>query len=196
MYIPKTFSITDSDTIYAFIEANGFAQLISHCGGRLFSTHLPFLLSADKSHLLGHLAANNPQLQDLEGQELMVTLQGAHDYISPSWYSKPGVPTWNYQALHIYGHCRLITEATALGQLVDQLSKKYEAGLPAPWQPNYQDSLLGAIVGIEIAISDIQCKFKLSQNRSQQERSEIVQQLEAGGSLALARAMEDANPES
>jgi len=191
MYIPKAFAITERNTQHAFIEANGFGQLVSLCGGRLYSTHLPFLLSPDRSHLLGHLAANNPQLRELEGQELLVTLQGAHDYISPSWYSKPGVPTWNYQALHIYGRCRLITEPQALGQLVDQLTQKYEAGFHQPWQPDYQDSLLGAIVGIEIEISDIECKFKLSQNRATEERAEIVQQLKIGGSQALATAMEN-----
>ena len=193
MYIPKAFAITDRATQHAFIEANGFGQLISSCDGRPYSTHLPFMLSADKKYLLGHLAANNPQLRDLEGQLLLVTLQGAHDYISPSWYSKPGVPTWNYQALHIYGCCRLITQPQALAQLVNQLSEKYEAGFAEPWQPDYQASLLGAIVGFEIEINDIECKFKLSQNRSSQERAAIVRQLEKAGASALAPAMDDSN---
>ena len=103
MYIPKHFEVTDEDEIFAFIEENAFGQLISHVKGRLFSTHLPFLLSENRKKIVGHLAGKNPQQSELEGQEVLVSLEGPHDYISPAWYSSPGVPTWNYQAVHVYG---------------------------------------------------------------------------------------------
>ena len=70
MYTPKIFEVTDEKEIFAFIEANAFGQLISNSGGRLFSTHLPFLLCEDKTRLLGHLARQNPQAQDIQGQEV------------------------------------------------------------------------------------------------------------------------------
>jgi len=93
MYIPKDFEVTDKKELYAFIEKNAFGQLISNSEGRIVSSHIPFVLSEDKGRLLGHLAKNNSQLQDIDGQEVLVSLQGAHDYISPSWYRDPGVPT-------------------------------------------------------------------------------------------------------
>ena len=93
MYIPKHFEITDKSEIFAFVEANAFGQLISNVDGRLYSTHLPFLLSKDRYKITGHLALQNPQLAEIDMQEVLVTLEGAHDYISPAWYSSPGVPT-------------------------------------------------------------------------------------------------------
>jgi transcriptional regulator len=189
MYIPKHFEVTDNNEVFAFVEANGFGQLVSNSGGRLFATHIPFALSEDKTKLVGHLAKQNPQIEDIEGQEVLVTLQGPHDYISPSWYASPGVPTWNYQAVHIYGRCKCFSEPEVLRELVESLTGMYESQFAAPWQPQYRPSMLGAIVGIEISVSDIQCKYKLSQNRSQQDQQQVIAQLEANGSHQLAEAM-------
>ena len=189
MYIPKHFEVTHDSEVFAFIEANGFGQLISHTGSRLFATHIPFALSEDKTKLVGHLAKQNPQAEGLAGQELLITLQGPHDYISPSWYASPGVPTWNYQAVHIYGRCAYFSEPDALGELVESLTRKYESQFAAPWQPEYRPSMLGAIVGIEISISEIQCKYKLGQNRSSEDQEQVANQLENLGSLKLAKAM-------
>lgn len=190
MYIPKHFKITEEKEIHAFIESNAFGQLISNSEGRLFSTHLPFLLSSNNSKLLCHLAKQNPQAQDIEGQEVLVTLQGHHDYISPSWYSSPGVPTWNYQSVHVYGRCKRMTDTKALKELVETLTHKYEFYLPSPWQPEYNPSMLGAIVGIEIDIHEIQCKYKLSQNRSKEDRDQVIEQLKNIGSNSLAKIMQ------
>jgi transcriptional regulator len=190
MYTPEYFKVTDEKEIFAFIEASAFDQLISSSGGRLFSTHLPFLLSEDKTSLLGHLARQNQQLQNIEYQEVMVTLQGAHDYISPSWYVNPGVPTWNYQAAHVYGRCSVFTGRSDLKKIVDTLTSKYESQFDTPWKPDYNPSMLGAIVGIKIAISEIQCKFNLSQNRSAQDQAQVIQRLKANGSNQMAEAMQ------
>ena len=189
MYIPKHFEVTDKDEIFAFVEANAFGQLISNVNGRLFSTHLPFLFSEDRSKIIGHLALQNRQHTEIDGQEVLITLEGAHDYISPAWYSSPGVPTWNYQAVHIYGECTVFREAEELQNIVNSLTNKYEAKFEKPWQPEYKTSMLGAIVGVEVTINEIQCKYKLSQNRPPQDRSQIVNQLKAVGSNGLAKAM-------
>ncbi|WP_426415057.1 FMN-binding negative transcriptional regulator [Aestuariirhabdus sp. LZHN29] len=189
MYVPKHFAVTDRDELHRFIDANGFGQLISNAGGRLFSTHIPFLLSADNSKLLGHLAKQNPQLEEVDGQEVLVTLQGAHDYISPAWYASPGVPTWNYQAVHVYGTCKIIDDADAVQTIVNALTHRYESEYENPWQPQYKASMLGAIAGIEITIGELQGKYKLSQNRSAKDRQQVVEQLTLNGSTQLAAAM-------
>jgi len=191
MFIPKHFDVSEEKEIFAFIEANAFGQLISNVGGRLFSTHIPFLLSEDKTKLVAHLAKQNPQIQEIEKQEVLVTLQGEHGYVSPSWYIGSGVPTWNYQAVHIYGKCEAFNEPNKLKLAVDSLTKKYESNFSNPWQPEYHSSMLGAVVGIEISINEIQCKYKLSQNRSAQDRENVIEQLKANGSEQLAKTMQN-----
>ena len=189
MYIPRHFEVTDDDQIIAFIEANGFGQLISSVQGKLFSSHIPFLLSSDRLKLVGHLAKQNPQHNDIDNQEVLVSLQGPHSYISPSWYSSPGVPTWNYQAVHIYGVCQVFVDREKIKLLVDSLTRKYESSFQIPWQPDYKASMLGAIIGIEVTIDDIQCKFKLSQNRPAEDKEQVIEQLSKSGSINLASAM-------
>jgi len=190
MYIPAPFKVNDDNETSRFIENNAFGQLISNSDGRLVSTHLPFLLSDDKTKLVAHLAKQNPQTQDIEGQEVLVSLQGPHGYISPSWYLELGVPTWDYQAAHVYGYCKTFTEHDALKQLVDALTNKYEATQESPWQPEYNTNMLKAIVGIEIEITEIQCKYKLSQNRSKEDQANVIEQLKQQGSNQLAKAMQ------
>ena len=189
MYIPRHFEITNRSEIDAFIEANAFGQLVSTVGGRLFSTHMPFLLNIDGEHLVGHLARANPHWREIDGQEVLITLQGPHDYISPSWYRSPGVPTWNYQAVHIYGKCRIFEDAKKLKQIVNSLTEKFESAFTEPWQPDYADSMLRGIVGIEVEISEIQCKYKLSQNRSKEDQKRVAKHLQEKDSGDLALAM-------
>jgi transcriptional regulator len=189
VYIPKSFAVTNKTEIFAFFEANAFGQLISNVGGKLFSTHMPFLLSHDRTKIVGHLALQNPQHTDLNGQEVLVTLQGPHDYISPSWYASPGIPTWNYQAVHVYGKASVFSSAEKLRTVVEDLTEKYESTRPQPWSPEYNVAKLNAIVGVEITISEIQCKYKLSQNRSVQDRTQVVAHLNEIGSHELASSM-------
>lgn len=192
MHTPEHFKVTDKNEIYAFFEDNAFGQLISNLNGRPCSSHAPFLLSSDKSKVYCHLAKQNTQVKNLDGQEVLVTLQGAHDYISPSWYVGSGVPTWNYQALHIYGRCKVFSDPDSLKRVVDTLTNKFESQFNKPWQPDYKSSMLGAIVGIEITITEIQCQYKLSQNRPPQDQKNVATQLKNNGSTLLADVMENA----
>lgn len=191
MYIPKHFEITNNHEITAFIQTNSFGQLTSLLQGKLFSTHLPFLYRPEQNKLLGHLALQNPQHNELDGHQVLVTLQGAHGYISPNWYNTPGVPTWNYQAVHIYGVCSVVNEPKKMAALLNTLTETYEAAQPESWQPDYNESLLNSIIGIEIAITEVQCKYKLSQNRSTEERINISKHLRVQGNHSLADAMQN-----
>lgn len=93
MYIPDKFTVNDNEEIYAFIKKHLFGQLISVLEGRIFSTYMPFILSEDLTCIIGHITKSNPQHVELNGQEVLITLEGPHGYISPSWYEEPGVPT-------------------------------------------------------------------------------------------------------
>ncbi|WP_105102859.1 FMN-binding negative transcriptional regulator [Microbulbifer pacificus] len=194
MYIPKHFSVNDRQELLRFVQKNAFGQLISRADNRPEASHLPFLLSENSEVLVGHLARQNPQLDSLDGEQVLVIFNGPHAYISPRWYTSPGVPTWNYQAVHIYGIARTFTDEQRLMSLVNKLSEKYEANADKPWQPEYSPKLLRAIVGVDIEITEIQGKYKLSQNRPAQDRQQVVDALHAEGETAMAEAIQQWNP--
>ena len=189
MYIPKHFEISDETEISKFIEANSFGQLLSLIDTEIVSTHIPFLFDAESRVLLAHMAKANPQWQQIQEQKVLVTLQGEHAYISPCWYESAGVPTWNYQAVHIRGIAESFTDPKKLKRVVDKLTEQNESGYPDPWQSDYSALMLRGIIGIEISITSIQCKFKLSQNRSVQDQSNVQEQLTDRGHEALANGM-------
>ena len=189
MYIPEHFNISDVEEVTRFINTNGFGQLVSQVNGHLFATHLPFLFQSDQQKLRAHMAKANPQWHDLNRQDVLVVLAGPHAYVSPSWYSDPGVPTWNYQPVHVYGTAYCITDSEQLQSIVDDLTHEHESRLDSPWAADYETTKLRGIVGIEITIREIQCKYKLSQNRSAKEQVDIAGQLCSLGHDSLADAM-------
>lgn len=192
MYIPPSFVVKEQSTIDQFIENNPFGQLISLHQGQLFSTHIPFWYDAKNSTLTGHMARQNPQHSDLEQQQSLVTLSGAHGYISPTWYAVNSVPTWNYQAVHIYGECQVFSDTDRLQYLVNKLANKFEQHLDDPWVPAYQASMLKAIVGFELHISSIECKYKLNQNRSAADIQGVINHLDPEKQADLIAAMQAA----
>ncbi|MBB5212543.1 FMN-binding negative transcriptional regulator [Microbulbifer hydrolyticus] len=190
MYIPRNFRVDSDQEIFNFVEANAFGQLVSNVGGRIFSTHLPVLLSGDRKHIVAHVAKANPQHKEIDGQEVLITLEGPHGYVSPSWYENPGVPTWNYQAVHIYGYARVFDDRDRLMAVVESLTAKYEKQFPVPWVPAYNEAMLNAIVGIEVEITEVQGKFKLGQNRKSEDIEGVVSKLRELGLSDLAEATE------
>lgn len=178
MYIPTHFRQTDRATIDAFIHDNGFGALISVVGGEVLASHLPFLYDTNQGLLLGHLARVNPQWRTLGGAtDVRVILQGPHAYVSPTWYAKPSVPTWNYAAVHIRGRAEVFDEPQRLHALVEALSRKYEAGGEAPWNGANDRRMLEQIVGVSIRIEEIEASFKLSQNKSRADRERVSREL-------------------
>ena len=201
MYLPGHFKEEHQDKLTAFIRQHSFGVLVSTHEQRPFVSHLPFLYEpgmGGHGKLLGHMARANPQWQSLaDGQETLTVFQGPHAYISPSWYDAPGVPTWNYAVVHVHGTAKLIEDVSSLWRLVQRMTEHYEAAFERPWQPKLSETererLLGMIVGFEVAITDIQGKFKLSQNRSPELRGNVIRHLRAGGSpdgAAVAALME------
>ena len=186
MYIPKYFEITDETEISKFIEANSFGQLISLIDTAIVSTHIPFFFDTESRVLLGHMAKANPQWQQIQKQKVLVTLQGEHAYVSPSWYESAGVPTWNYQAVHIEGIAESFTDPEKLKRVINTLTEENESGYPNPCQCDYAASMLHGIIGIEISVTSIECKFKLSQNRRVQDQSNVQEQLADRRHEALA----------
>ena len=192
MYQPDHFKIEDRVSIREFICQHSFGQLISQVDGRPFVSHLPLLLSPDSDELLAHLARPNPQWQEIEGQEALVTFQGPHAYVSPSWYENAGVPTWNYQVVHIYARARVEQDHQAIARIVEQMTDTNEAVFKQPWNIQYPQGMLKSIVGLRLEIIEYQAKFKLSQNRATADQKNVAEQYERSGMTSLARAMREA----
>jgi len=193
LYAPKSFEVTDQHELFSFVRQHGFGQLISHHQGELFVSHIPFLISDDNRRLLCHLARQNPQQEDIEGQKILVVMNGPHGYISPTWYADSGVPTWNFQAVHIAGKAKVINDPEWVKNVIHGLSEKYESTSPEPWTMNYPEQMLNHIVGIEVEILEIKGKYKLSQNRSAADRAGVIEKLNALGQKELAGVMEKYN---
>jgi transcriptional regulator len=195
VYLPPHFTERDSEVLIAHIERHEFGLLVSH-GARqpegagdaaLIASQIPVLVArrGDSVVLQGHLARANPQVGDLDrGGEVLAIFPGPHAYISPGWYGAgPAVPTWNYASVHVYGAARAVHDREWLRGLLDRLSMRHEAREAVPWRmrdlpPSYLDSMLRGIVGIEIAVTRLEGKFKLSQNRPASDRPRIIAALE------------------
>ena len=142
------------------------------------------------------MARANPQWHDLVSeQEVLVIFQGPHAYISPSWYEVDlSVPTWNYTVVHAYGIPRLIEESEELYKLLKTLLETHEAQFENPWPfqlpDDYLQKMIRGIVGFEIEITRLEGKFKLSQNRTEAERENVIAVLqESSDTLAVAELM-------
>lgn len=192
MYIPPHFQVRDPETLTAFLLTNSFASLVTIANGEPFATHLPLLYQPETNTLIGHLAKANPQCAHLASAESVLAIfTGPHGYISPRWYTHaPAVPTWNYTAVHACGTPKLITEPEALTQILLMLEAHYEPE-PIRYDEDFFVPKLKGIVGVEIEISRLEGKFKLSQNIPAESRAGVIETLKRDGQTALAIIMEN-----
>jgi len=190
MYIPNSFSATDESAL-DLIELIGFGQLISIVEDHIEVSYLPVLLDREKKTLVTHAAKLNPHIQALSlNSKVTMTFLGPHGYISPSWYTQNSVPTWNYQAVEVKGEVRVVNDEQELHTLVSKMSRFYEnRHTNGAWDAQYNQTMLKHIVGIEISINSIQGKFKLSQNKSNEDVQRVIHKLEENGQYSLSQAM-------
>ena len=201
MYIPEHFKEHGADRIASLLRDYPFALLVTVREGLPQVSHLPLLYETDaagRACLYGHFARANPQWQDLkDGTEALAVFNGPHAYVSPSWYERPGVPTWNYAAVHVRGHVELVEDKGELSRLVGRLTENFEAG---PDETRWQwaehaerfDAMLGHIVGFRMAVEHVEAKFKLGQNRVEADRKNVCERLSASADTeaqALAQMM-------
>lgn len=194
MYIPKFNAVNDTALLFDLMRQFSFATLVTTHEGAPFATHLPFLVYPERGPqgaLVAHMARGNAQWRDLgaaesAGQEALVLFQGAHTYISPSWYvdhaqDRMNVPTWNYMVVHVYGVPRLIEDETRVREELHALVRQHESGFETPWAMDLPEDYLrkqvGAIVAFEIPIARMEGKFKLSQNRSAEDQARVIERL-------------------
>ena len=206
VYLPPAFTEARPEVLVAHIERHDFGLLVSHGAAGLVASHIPFLVERhdEELHLLGHLARPNPQVEDLSvSREVLAIFSGPHAYISPSWYADgPSVPTWNYVDVHAYGRLQLVEADDWLGRLLRRLSDRHEAGNPAPWRMRdlpeaYLAGMLKGIIGLDITVTRLEGKFKLSQNRPAVDRPRVIAALERcsdDDALGVAALMREREP--
>jgi transcriptional regulator len=211
MYIPAHFAI-DRAAVDELLAKHGAADLITLTEDGLLATMLPFLYDASAGEdgtLYGHVARNNDQWRKPAMGESLVIVRGPDAYMSPSWYAAKAengrvVPTWNYLTAHVYGQLVVHDDPAWVEDVVRGLTAKHEAarlaspGQSMPWSVDdaprkFIEGQLRAIVGLELQITRIEAKAKLSQNRPETDVPGIVAGLSARGDEAMATAVEDAN---
>jgi len=206
MYIPAHFTETRPEELARIIREHPLGMLVTQGSAGLDADHIPFEFDAEEgAHgvLTAHVARANPLWQRCPaGSPVMVVFRGAEAYISPNWYPTKHeehrqVPTWNYEVVHAHGTLTIHDEERFVRRIVARLTKRHEAGEPKPWTmgdsaPQYIDSMLRNIVGIEIAISSLVGKVKLSQNREVRDRLNAAATLDARGHGSMAQAMRKA----
>ena len=180
MYSPPYFQSTDEKLALQVIQENGFATVITTDPktSALEVSHLPILLkeTPEGALLLGHLARGNPHWKMLETGKTQIIFHGPHTYITPQWYPDPeNVPTWNYVVAHAHGPCKLIQDPLDLLSDLQALVAKYESKSPTPWNmdrvsPELIEGLSHGIVGFRMKVEKIEGKYKLSQNRTPEDR--------------------------
>ena len=205
MYRPDEFRVEDVARMHALMRARPFASLISNGSIGLYASHLPTVLKDEDSYgvIECHLARANPHWKDVaSGNEALMIFQGPESYITPNWYPSKAehgkvVPTWNYAIVHAYGRAEMMENKEWLRRHVGELTAQQEQAQARPWalsdapQP-YVDAMLRGIVGFRFAITRLEGKWKMSQNREAHDRAGVVAGLNTratGDDLEIAEAV-------
>jgi transcriptional regulator len=203
MYLPALFAETRAEELHRIIRDHPLGVLVTHSGAGLDADHLPFVFDESQGPhgtLIAHVARANPVWTELaNGDQVLVIFRGAHGYISPNWYASKHethrhVPTWNYEVVHAHGLVRIHEDEKAVRGMVARLTRQQETPLPHPWRmgdapADYLAEELGHIVGLEIAVTKLEGKRKLSQNRDDRDFASTLRALEERGELELVAAM-------
>ena len=196
MYLPAHFEQHDPQALAALMREHPLAALVSQGTEGLTADHLPLEFDEDSRTLRGHVARANPLWRGADGQPVLAIFRGAQAYVTPSWYpskvvTHKVVPTWNYAVVHAHGTLHAVDDAAWLHALVTRLTDHHEAPRAAPWAvgdapADYVQQMLRAIVGIELRVTRLVGKWKVSQNRSASDREGVAAGLEADGAPMAA----------
>lgn len=203
MHIIKYFREEDREKIVAFLHQNDFATLVAYDGEKPIASHL-LMEVVDNGETLwinGHMSRANPLWKMFEiNAEVLVMFQGAHTYVSPTWYNHINVPTWNYQSIHVYGKPRMITDASESYGILKRLTDRYETTTAYKLETlpqNFVEKEMRGVAAFQIEVTQIEANYKLSQNRDDESYHSIVEHLEHradDNSHAIAKAMMQNRP--
>jgi len=203
VYVPEYFK-PDDESVRQLLRHHGAVDLVTATPDGLRSTMLPMVWIEADNILLGHMARKNDHWKQPVVGEAMAIMRGTDGYITPSWYEAKRehgrvVPTWNYITAHVYGELVIHDDPAFVERNVRALVDKHEADRDPAWAVDdapeaYIDGQLKAIVGVELRISRISAKWKLSQNRSAADIEGVVEGLGEEGRTDMAKAVKSAAP--
>lgn len=198
LYIPAHFAPRERSAAVRLMHDYPFATLVTTRAHEPVITHLPLIHVPDcEPHgtLFGHFARTNLHTDCAESGESLAVFHGPHAYVSPSLYAHPesAVPTWNYAVVHAHGTLQLATEPAETRAILDAMINRFEAPRERPWKLALEgarlDAMVGAIIGFRLRIKRIEAKFKLSQNRSEEDQRLVAAALaDAGDADSAATA--------
>jgi transcriptional regulator len=206
MYLPHHFEEGRDEELLRTIAAYPLGALVVNGPDGLDANHLPFLMdeASGGRRLLAHVARANRLWKEIrDGDETLVIFRADDAYVSPNWYPSKHehhrqVPTWNYRVVHVHGRLRIRDDQRFVRGVVARLTRTHEkrAGSPKPWKmtdssPEYIDRMLSEIVGIEIEITRMLGKWKLSQNKEERDRISAADKLRKRGDQNISQAMRD-----
>jgi transcriptional regulator len=203
MYISKLYRVEDHQKILEFLRQNEFATLVTFDGEKPTASHLLMEVVEAGGNLLvnGHMSRANPLWKTFEkNPEVLVIFMGPHTYISPTWYNHVNVPTWNYQAVHLYGQPRIVSEREGTYEMLARLVSRNEGNPSYRLESLPQDFVAKEIKGIvafQIEVTRIEANYKLSQNRNDEDYHNIIAHLHERDdemSHQVAEAMERQRP--
>lgn len=183
MYTPRINEFTGKEEIVNFMRRFSFATIVTARDGRPQATHLPFLVEERQNGLTltSHFARANTQWKEIETDQVLVIFTEPHAYISPSHYERvQNVPTWNYIAVHAYGEGKIMEDTAQVIRVLENTINQYESAYLDQWNglgEDYKFGLMKGIVAFEITVTDLQAKKKLSQNKTENEKENIVRSL-------------------
>lgn len=183
MYIPSFNRFPNQQEVISFMQRYSFATMVTVKDGVPSATHLPFIVREIDGQVVisSHFAKANPQSADIINNRALVIFTEPHAYISPKNYEKEtNVPTWNYLAVHAYGNCMLLDGEENKSALLKETIKYYEADYLTQYESlpdDYKQKMMKGIVAFQIIVDDLQAKKKLSQNRTEKEQENIIEDL-------------------
>ena len=203
MYVPTQFDEPRTEVLHDLIKQHPFGILFTHGASGLDANHIPFELDPQRGGmgvLNAHVARANPVWKDVsDGDEVLVVFRVADAYVSPNWYPSKHefhkqVPTWNYMVAHAYGRIAIRDDERFVRSVVARLTRTHEASQPAPWKMTDSarediDAMLKAIVGLEIEITRLVGKSKLSQNKEVRDIRGVGEALKTQGDHMIGDAM-------
>jgi transcriptional regulator len=204
MYTPAHFAVTDPAALHRIIREHPLGMLVTPSPDGMDANHIPFEFDPTvgaNGLLSAHVARANPVWQQCaSGADVLIVFRGNEHYISPNWYPSKHethrqVPTWNYEVVHAHGRLTVRDDDRFVRGVVARLTRTHEAQEPKPWKmgdssPDYIDGMVRAIVGIEVLVTRLEGKSKLSQNREPRDVRGAVDSLRARGVLPMAQSME------
>lgn len=198
MYLRPVFAVEDRARIAALIAAHPFGVLVTNGAGVMDGSHVPFVVVEEGGELVleAHLAAANPQVAALDGGTALAIFSGPHAYIAPGWYrTQPAVPTWDYAAVHVHGTLELADEEAATAAILRGLAVGDPAGFDLDaLEPRYRAQMFKGIRAFRLRPTRIEAQWKMSQNRSVEDRLSVIAALRAQGEGATADMIAETLP--